>query len=81
VYHAQHGAYATTVAQLRQVGFEEPAERDAQGDIVEGSDILKHYTWGGDASIGDGVCLAAYPTTATHNGREIDFATGDIDDC
>jgi len=67
-YKAQHGAYATQVTQLETVGFEAPT-------------TLKNYTWAGDASVADGACLAKTPATATHNGREIAFATGVISDC
>jgi len=68
-YRAANGAYATTVAQLEGVGFEEPTN-------------LKHYTWAGAGSITDGACLAASPAaTATHSGRDIDFTTGNIADC
>ena len=67
-YNAQHGAYATTVAQLETVGFEAPT-------------TLKNYTWAGDASIATGACLAKTPATATHSGRSIDFATGALSNC
>jgi prepilin-type N-terminal cleavage/methylation domain-containing protein len=67
-YYAQWGSYASTVAQLQTVGFEAPT-------------TLKNYTWGDDASVLDGACLAKSPSTASHNGRKITFSTGAIADC
>lgn len=69
-YHAQHGDYAGTVADLVTVGFEAP---------VAGQ--LKNYTWDDDNSIADGACLAPSGTNPTHSGRKIDFTTGTIDNC
>ena len=68
-YRAQHGAYATTVAQLETVGFEAPT---AAG--------LKNYTWADPGSIAIGACLAKKPAGATHNSRTIN-ADGLIADC
>ena len=67
-YTASNNAPAATVADLETVGFEEPTN-------------LKHYTWASDASIASGACLAAAGANPTHNGRSIDFTTGDISDC
>ncbi len=67
-YRAEKGTYATTIAQLTTVGFEEP---------VAGA--VKNYTWAGAASITDGACLA--PIGTPHKGKSISFTTGAISDC
>lgn len=64
-YHSQYGAYAASSAALAGVGYQEPGN-------------LENYTWAGDASIGNNVCLVA---TGSHSSRRIDFATGDFSDC
>lgn len=69
-YHAQHGEYATSVADLQTVGFEAPTAGQ-----------LKNYTWGDDDSIADGACLLPSGTSPTHSGRKIAFDTGTISDC
>ncbi len=74
-YNAQNGAYATTVPQLVEVGFEAPT-----------NDQLKGYTWAGDANVLTDACLAPKVAgggtgTPTHKGRKITFATGAISNC
>ena len=67
-FRAESGAYATTIAELEGVGFEEP-------DVA----AVKNYTWAGAASIVDGACLAAIGTP--HRSMSISFATGAITPC
>ena len=67
-YRAEKGTYATTVTDLTTVGFEAP---------VAGA--IKNYTWGGDASIVSGACLAAIGTP--HKSKSINFTTGAISNC
>jgi type IV pilus assembly protein PilE len=67
-YRAEQGAYATTIAQLESVGFENPAAA-----------AVKNYNWGGAANIANGACLT--PKGTPHKGKKIDFATGEITNC
>jgi type IV pilus assembly protein PilA len=67
-YRAEKGTYATTIADLTTVGFEEPA-----------AGAVKNYTWAGAASIADGACLAAIGTP--HKSKTISFTTGAITNC
>ena len=67
-YRAEKGTYATTIADLTTVGFEEPA-----------AGSVKNYTWAGAGSITDGACLAAIGTP--HKSKSISFTTGAITNC
>jgi prepilin-type N-terminal cleavage/methylation domain-containing protein len=64
-YHAHHGAYAGTVNDLVQVGFQPPAR-------------LENYIWAGDASTADNACLAS---NGPHASRRVRFADGVFSDC
>jgi prepilin-type N-terminal cleavage/methylation domain-containing protein len=63
-YSAQHGVFATSVAELETVGFEAPA-----------AGSLKNYTFN-TAVDTDPYCLTA--TAGTHNDRCINLVTGAI---
>ena len=64
-YRSERGAPAKTIAQLTEVGFEQP---DADG--------VKNYTWTKDADgqIADGYCLKAKGTP--HRSVKISHTTG-----
>jgi type II secretion system protein G len=61
VYHASNGRYATTVAELEEVGFEPPQ-----------ADQLKHYTFNTVVNAED-YCLTPTGTSPTHATRCINL--------
>jgi prepilin-type N-terminal cleavage/methylation domain-containing protein len=67
-YRAERGDWASTVAQLEEVGFHPPPPGK-----------LKGYTWDDDNSIASGACLEAIGTP--HRNMSIDFATGVFSTC
>jgi type II secretion system protein G len=67
-YRAENGAYATTVAQLESVGFENP-----------NPDAVKNYIWPATGILTQNTCLP--PRGTPHRGKSINFATGVISNC
>lgn len=68
-YVAARGMYASTAAQLAEIGFEAPQESG-----------MKYYAWAAEQSVKLPLCLQTSPPGAEWQGRSIDLQ-GFIRDC
>lgn len=68
-YLSARGAYAATLSQLAEIGFEPPQENG-----------LRFYEWAANQSVTLPLCLQTSPPGAPWRGRQIDLA-GDISNC